>query len=47
MGGAAFLWKNNLGFAAEFDLETGDLKSIRFRNPKLIEALGRAQGKSP
>lgn len=41
--GAARVWENHLGFEAEFDLETGEVKSLRFRDPILIEALGRAQ----
>jgi hypothetical protein len=40
-GGAAWVWENDLGFAAEFDLETGETKSFRLRDPKLIAALAR------
>jgi hypothetical protein len=43
---AAWAWENHLGFSVEFDVESGELKSIRFRDPKLIEALGRAQSKA-
>jgi hypothetical protein len=43
-GGAAWVWENDLGFAAEFDLETGETKSFRLRDPKLIAALARKEG---
>ena len=39
-GGAVWAWQNHVGFSAEFDVEDGELKSVRFREPKLIEVLG-------
>ena len=42
-GGAVWAWENHLGFSAELDVGTGELKFIRFCDPALIEALARAQ----
>jgi hypothetical protein len=39
----AWAWQNHIGYSAEFDVESGELKSIRFRDPELIEALRDAQ----
>jgi hypothetical protein len=38
-------WPETLGFGAEFDLETGELKEIGFADPQIIQALARSQGK--
>jgi hypothetical protein len=35
--------RKEFGFGAEFDLETGEIKSVGFRDPKILDALGRAQ----
>jgi hypothetical protein len=34
-----------LGFGAEYDLETGELKDIGFSDADIVESLGRAQGR--
>ncbi len=37
---------STLGFRAELDLQSGDLKWLKFDDPSLISALGKRQGKS-
>jgi hypothetical protein len=40
--GSSIVWENHLGFAAEFDVESGRLTSIRFRDPAIIRAMADA-----
>ena len=44
-GRAVSVDETRLGFVAEFDLETGQVKSISFYDPALRRALARAQAK--
>ena len=43
--GMTWIKDTRLGFTAGFDLQTGELKSLSFHDRRLIDALGRAQGK--